>query len=450
MPTDAPRPARLWSAAYRATWAAALGLSAPYWIGRSIRRPAEMRERFGGWSPLPPGAQGAPWVHAASLGEMRAAIPLLRALRGRGQAPLVSVMTPTARACAGELAAAGALAVRYAPLDFGPAIRRTLRSLKPRALLLLETEIWPALLAATLRRSIPVAFVSARLSARGLRRSRRVRPLLEPLLAQVFVAAQSQTDAGRWLDLGASASRVRVVGNTKYEAPRGRGDPRERTELRRGWPRVVVLGSLRSGEIEAAGNALRASRPSDAPTLWVLAPRHPERTGRALARLLENRLPFDVRRAREPLLLPARSGAQEGSRAILVETIGELRRFYEIADLAFVGGTLVPIGGHNLFEVAELGVPLLCGPYTANVADTAELLLSSGGAREVRSGEEIAQAVSAILADPARHQAMGNAALAAARRLGGAVPRTMAALDDWGFPLGATGPPSTRIRTVGG
>jgi 3-deoxy-D-manno-octulosonic-acid transferase len=447
------------AAGYALCWVGALAVASPYLAGRAIRRRGEMKERCGAWDPLPAATEAALWMHAASLGETRAALPLLAALSARGHTPLVSVVTPTARALESEVRSAGASAVRFAPLDFPPFVRRVMRRLQPTALLIVETEIWPGVLREALLRRIPTAFVSARLSQGGWRRSRWMRPLLRGLLRGVHVAAQRQADAERWIDLGVCDKHVRVTGNTKYEAPRGPLDVEERRAQRRGWQRIVVLGSVRSAEIGSVVAAVASCADLQGPTLWVVVPRHPGHSAAALLRALGAHLPVlqRMRSAVDLLPLPqafldgganragegesqvhgktARATAETLQAALLVTTMGELRRFYALADLGFVGGTLCPVGGHNLFEVAELGVPVLFGPHTENVDDTAEALLAAGGGKRATGGEALGRMIAGTLDCEDELVRGGTAALETARRLGGAVGRTLAALEAWDFPI---------------
>ncbi|MFH1145223.1 MAG: glycosyltransferase N-terminal domain-containing protein [Candidatus Eisenbacteria bacterium] len=444
---------------YRIAWAGALALGSPFLLARTLLRPAEMRERRGLWAPLPDGAVGGIWLHAASVGEARSARALLSGLRERGLPVMLSVVTPAARALEAEFLAAGAGAVRHAPLDIGPYVRRAFRAVRPRALLLMETEIWPATLAQAARAQVPVAFLSARLTPRGARRLRHGRSLLRPLLAPVRVGAQSEEDAARWRSLGIADEQLRVTGNLKYESPRGRMSDAERAAARGPWRKIAVFGSVRGAEIDAICAAVHAAGSQTGPTLFVIAPRHPARTlGRlrkalAPARAADGPVGEVIERCRrDPDLLPRVHGvgaqgsvhvssalpatvARHAPTILLLGTIGELQEYYRIADVIFVGGTLCPIGGHNLFEAAECGVPVLFGPHVENVADTAQALLSAGGGLSVRDGVSLGCRLRDWLAADREREEAGRNALEAARRLGGSLARTLAALEAWGFPL---------------
>jgi 3-deoxy-D-manno-octulosonic-acid transferase len=416
-----------------------------------------MRERRGRWPALAPQVVGGIWVHAASVGEARAAERLLSALAARGRPALLSVVTPAARALAAEYAASGAADVRFAPLDFLPWIRRAFRALQPGAIVIVETEIWPGLLHEAAARGLPLAFVSARLTEPSWKRLRALRPGLRRGLAGTWVAAQSDGDARRWIDLGVPAARVRVAGNIKYELPRALLDPAEREARRGEWRRIVVFGSVRAAEIPAVATALRHCERQGGPFLAVIAPRHPERNLPALKHALQGIVPLAERTRPGDALLPAereipglRPGARGGSRAaLLVGTVGELRRFYALADVVFVGGSLAPVGGHNLFEAAALGAPVLFGPHTDNVRDVAEALLQSGGGRTVVDGDELGRLTARLLGDEAEAARMGEAARRTAESMGGALGRTLAALEEWGFPVGAVEAPRPAARPPG-
>jgi 3-deoxy-D-manno-octulosonic-acid transferase len=438
-------------ALYTLAWGAALAAGSPYLLARRLLRAREMRERLGDWRPLPGGSRDAFWVHAASVGECRAAGALLRALAQRGSAPWLSVMTPVARRLEPQWVESGAAAVRFAPLDFPPCSRRVLRELSPRGLLVLETEVWPGWLAEADRTGVPVAFVSARLSARGHARLCRVRRALRPLLQRTLVAAQTETDAARWRDLGVPPARVRVTGNLKYETPHGPLPDPLRARLRGGWERIVVFGSVRSGEVDAIASAIEACSQIAGSTLCVVAPRHPERTAGALHRVIAARVPLLARDAPLEPLVPAPdsiarlTGAPASPRdagphaALLLTTVGELQRFYAIADAVFVGGTLADIGGHSLFEPAQYGVPVLHGPHVANVADVAAELARCGGGFLTPDADALATTLVRLLRDEREREQAAAGALRAAASLGGALTRTLEALDAWGFPLPRVG-----------
>ncbi len=370
------------------------------------------------------------WLHAASLGELES----LRAIwetPERAPAPplLITVLSVSARRRAEAIAPPGSR-IRFAPLDLWWVVSTFLRRERPRGLVLVETELWPATLAACHRGGIPVALVSGRLSRRKWRTTRLLAPMLRPLLRRFAAwAVQSPEDAARFAFLG--ASRVEVAGNLKYRrfgapAPRPADDGRF----------VFVAGSVRVGE-EAVLDAARHGG-----VLGVIAPRHL----RDRAHWIEACAARGVRCVARSTIQIALSagggqgtpGAEAGLRAhleavlaadekgdrpvLIIDLHGELGAWYAVADAAFVGGTLVPIGGHNLFEPARCGVPVAFGPHTGGVADAAAALLRAGGGTRVCDGAELTAWVAQLRSDPslARRGAAGAAEAASALAEGAA------------------------------
>lgn len=357
-----------------------------------------LSERFGlgRRSPMP-----TLWLHAVSLGEMSAAAPLVRALRARypDEPLVVTTATPTGRARATSLFGA-AVDVRFLPYDTPGAVSRFLDRIQPRLAVIMETELWPNLFAACERRGVPVVLASARLSEKSVRRYRHLRGLTRGVFSAVsLIAAQSREDAARFMAIGAPAARTRVAGNIKFDLELPAGAAQAGRELRQfyGAARPTwIAGSTHAGEEEQV-LAAHAELPDD--VLLLLVPRHPDRFA-DVARLLASRgLKFTRRSA---------GAAPDGAtRVVLVDSVGELAALYAAADAAFVGGSLVPIGGHNLLEPAALGVPVLTGPSQANSREIARLLLEQGAALEVKDARELAAALRRLLADPAERQRMG-------------------------------------------
>lgn len=412
---------------------------------RGWRRPAwrvDLRARLA-WGlsagGQPQAARQPLWVHGVSVGEVQAAAVLLRLLHERypRRPLLLTTATATGHATALRLlldlmlAEPPALQLRYAPFDLPGVAERFLRHHQPCAALFLETEVWPNLVAALASRGIPLAIVSARVSERSTRRYRRFAPhLIGDALARFnLVAAQGEADAARFTGLGADPLRVQVTGNVKLDmqppgevASRG---PRLRARLAPARP-VWVAGSTHEGEEAVCLAAQRllgqrfaaAGRPAP---LLVLVPRHPERFD-GVARLLESR-GVSCRR------LSALHGGEDLSacEVLLVDAMGELVAFYAAADAAFVGGSLLPVGGHNLLEPAALGKPVLSGPHSFNAPDAARLLEQADALVRVSDGETMAQALWELLSQPAA-AARGRRALAAVEASRGAAARTLAAL----------------------
>jgi 3-deoxy-D-manno-octulosonic-acid transferase len=373
-------------------------------LARAAKDPAyrtHLGERFGLGRHM---ARPSLWLHAVSVGEVSAAASLVRALRARHpDMPFVlTTATPTGRAQAAALFGAD-VEVRFLPYDTAGSVRRFLARIRPRAAIIMETELWPNLLHECARRGVPVLFASARLSARSVPRYRRFGRLFSAGLRNAWVAAQSAADADRFLALGADPARTLVVGNVKFDMRLGEAEAESGRELRRrclGVRPVWTAGSTHAGEEDLVIDAHTALERAVRGALLVLAPRHPQRF-EAVAALLERRgLEFDRRRGRETV----RSEAQ----VLLLDTLGELTAFYAASDMAFVGGSLVPVGGHNLLEPAALGVPVITGPYTQNSAEIARLLVEAGGAFEVADGVALADAAARLSADPALRERMGE------------------------------------------
>ena len=341
------------------------------------------------------------WLHAVSLGEVSAAAPLVRALRARyPDEPLVmTTATPTGRARAVSLFGA-AVEVRFLPYDMPGAVARFLDRIRPRLAVIMETELWPNLFAGCERRGVPVVLASARLSAKSVTRYRRLRGLSRAVFSAVsLIAAQTREDAERFIAIGADGARTRVAGNIKFDLELPAGVVEAGRELRKfhGEARPTwIAGSTHAGEEEQL-LAAHAELPDDA--LLLLVPRHPNRFD-DVAHLLAARGVTFIRRSggRAP------DGA---TRVVLIDSVGELAALYAAADAAFVGGSLVPIGGHNLLEPAALGLPVLTGPSHANSREIARLLLDQGAALEVKDARELAAVLRRLLADPAERQRMG-------------------------------------------
>jgi 3-deoxy-D-manno-octulosonic-acid transferase len=378
-----------------------------------------LRERFG-FGVAPPA--GAIWVHAVSVGEVQLAAALVRELRRRypERALLVTTATPTGRRRALEAFGAEA-AVRYLPYDLPDAVARFLGRARPALALILETELWPNLYRECWRRGIPVLLANARLSPASVRRYRWLRGLIAETLAGVTVAAQSAADAARFRELGAAPERVHEAGNLKFDVAVLPAVAREGAALRAalGAKRPVwVAGSTHAGEEEQLLDAHRLLGERVADALLVLAPRHPPRF-EAVAALLGRR---GVRFRRRTERLPP----EPGTPVLLVDTLGELPAFYAAADVAFVGGSLVPVGGHNLVEPAALGRALLSGPATFNAEAVARLLREAGALEIVADSSALAARLAALLTDPAARARAGDRGLAVVAANRGALAKVLA------------------------
>lgn len=343
------------------------------------------------------------WIHAASVGEVRSAEPLARELKAGApeRKLLVSTFTATGNRIARQIPEVDA--VIYLPLDLFWIVRRTLRAVDPAMLVIIETEIWPNLLRGASRRGVPVVLLSGRLSAKALARYALLRGFFRRVL-EFFTAfgMQSAGDAARIGQLGAAGSKVSVVGSLKYAA-HSHHSHRNIAAARDPARRVLVAGSSHRGEEEILLEAFRLSRVRFPELRMVLAPRHPERFGEVEKLLAAS--PFQFRR---------RSGLSAGQYfsqdVLLLDTVGELPEFFAAADVAFVGGSLVDHGGHNVLEPARLRKPILFGPHMANFQSVAEAMKQKGAAMEVRDAEELARVLAALLDDPEARRRMGERA----------------------------------------
>jgi 3-deoxy-D-manno-octulosonic-acid transferase len=416
----------LYGALLRLAWAVLL----PYQFVIAILsgRPApRLSERLGSGRSPAGAIPGGLWVHAVSVGEVRLALTVIGALRRRWPGGPVHLTTGTET---GRTLAADAIAGRAAgapdslsslPFDLPGPMGRLLDRLRPRAVLVIETEIWPNMIRAAAARRIPVAIVNARLSARTFPRYRAARPLFAAALARVgLVAAQSAADADRFRALGAPAERTVVSGNLKFDLPVPRID-REAVRRRLGFPAgatILVAGSTARAEAEPVLAAYAALVAADGAARLVLAPRHPEDVAPAAAALARHGIPH--RRWSELDRAPAADGA-----AVLVDVLGVLPEIYAAASLAFVGGSLVPRGGQNLLEPAALGCPVLFGPRVENVRAAAEALVAAGGGFRAADSAELTALVLRLGTDAAARAAAGERARAVVESERGALERTL-------------------------
>lgn len=354
-------------------------------------------ERFGFGSRTTPGTI---WVHAVSVGEVQAIGPLLRRLQRDWPArPLVvTASTATGRERAVTLYA-GIADVRYLPYDIPLSVGRFLGQVQPAVGVVLETELWPTLLTACRRRGVPLIVASARLSERSARRYGAVPRWSASLLggAGLWVAAQTEADRDRFLRLGAAAARTSVCGNIKFDQAVPDGLLTTAAQFRAQWGDdrpVWVAGSTHAGEEQVVLAAHREVLTAFPGALLVLAPRHPPRFD-AVATLIR-RAGFAVERR-----TTSATAVSLDVPVLLLDTLGELWAAYAVADMAFVGGSLVPIGGHNLLEPLSVRCPTLTGPSHHNDARTAQLLLDAGAVRQVESAHALAMAVVERLSNPA-------------------------------------------------
>jgi 3-deoxy-D-manno-octulosonic-acid transferase len=377
----------------------ALG-GAPLAAGALLVRPAwrvGVPERLG---LHPRGEPGAIWVHAASVGEMLAAVRLVDALRADRHRVVTSAVTPSGRDVMRRLRAD--VPCRLAPVDHPWCAEAALARVRPAALVLVESELWPCWIAAAARRGVPVALVSGRVSDRSYARYRRLAWILRPTLRRVSaIGARSEADAERFRALGARERGVRVTGDLKLEIdPRPPPLPADLAPLLGAAP-LVVAGSTHAGEEAAVLAALAEAERAGLPAALVLAPRQRDRA--AEVERLVRRAGRALRRRTSPGREPLRPGD-----VLLLDTLGELPALWPCADVAFVGGTLVAVDGHNVLEPVAAGRPVLFGPHTGKIRHAVELVAAVGAGVPVRDAAALGGALVALLRDPAAARERGE------------------------------------------
>lgn len=393
------------------------------WRGRANRGYwARWGERLG-FVPSPAYSDPPIWIHAVSVGEVLAAIPLVHALRERYPAVPLALTTTTPTGSERVRAhLAGEVYHCYLPYDLPGATRRFLDRVRPCLGVIMETELWPNLLYAAQTRRIPLILANARLSPASFRGYQRLRGLVRETLSRLSaIAAQSEADAQRFAALGAKPDQLCVMGSVKFELRMPANLDIEASALRGRWGNqrpVWIAASTHAGEDEQVLAAFAEVRRALPQALLILVPRHPERFERVAA--LCERAGYRVARRSRPETLTAESDL------LLGDTMGELMLFYAAADVAFVGGSLVPTGGHNVLEPAALARPVLCGPQVFNFREIVADLATAGGVMAVENADELAAAVVTLLRDAAKAHAMGMAGRAMVEQQRGALERLLA------------------------
>ena len=372
------------------------------------------------------------WIHAVSLGEVVAVTPLVNELHRRhpDHRLVVSTVTETGREAV-EQRLVGVADHCYAPLDFPCVVSRFIERLQPSLYLFVETELWPNLLWHLRRRGVPTALVNGRLSTRSFARQQwaPVRSFYRTMLQTLSLCLmQSDRDVDRIIALGAEASRVRRTGNIKFDQPipavTEDGTMRARLGLR-DTEQLFVAGSTHSGEEETLVECYRALVTQNPSAVLLLAPRHIERTESVEAMIRARGLAVQRRSA----IGQAGALRSTGPRVVLLDSRGELAAIYREAVVAFVGGTLVPIGGHNLLEPAQWAKPVLFGPYTDHCAEIADLLIQAGGGRRILHAEDLTQQVMALFSDDEERERIGRSARQVVEQNQGALQQTLEAID---------------------
>jgi 3-deoxy-D-manno-octulosonic-acid transferase len=411
----------------------ALVALAPYFVYQALRHNkyvGSLGQRLG-YLPISLNLDGdeSIWVHAVSVGEVLAARTLIADLRRAYPRLRLFLSTTTltgqqlARRNVGEVDG-----VFYFPFDWAFSVRRTLNRVKPRLFVMIETEIWPNLLRECRRRGVRTVLVNGRISYRSFPRYRLIRPFFRRVLHDVDrFCVQGDEAARRLVELGADPGRITVTGSVKFDAldvapPPGRGRQRVLRFFRLSPNRpVLVAGSTLKGEETAVVRAFNLLRTRGSNPLLIIAARQPERFAE-VERLCRQEGLSTVRRTELPI------DAEPRADAVVLDTIGELAELYQVGTVVFVGGSLVPGGGHNILEPAVFGKPIVFGPHMENFAEIAETFLANGAAIQVRSPRELDEAVVGLMGDPVRRARVGAAARALVEANRGAKDRTLEAI----------------------
>ncbi len=399
---------------------------AVYWLVRGIANRSyfdRLGQRFGFGFPR---LDGCIWLHAVSVGEVQAAVPLVRTLAERfpGRTLLITTVTPTGaarvRAVFGDT-----VQHAYIPFEFPHAVRNFFNSVRPDAALIMETEIWPNLYRGCGIRDIPLILVSARISPKSVPGYRKMLSLIRETLSHgIIIAAQSQPDADRFLEIGASADRTCVMGNIKFDVQPDPGIVERghaaRAELFGDRP-VWIAASTHEGEeqilIDVHANLL-ARYPT---LLLVLVPRHPERFAGVRELVEKKGLGVVARTDGKPV--------DPDTPVFLCDTMGEVPLFYAASDVAFVAGSLVPIGGHNLLEPAAVGVPIITGPHNFNAQDIADLFIDLGACLKVDTPAELGETIARLLEDKDEARRLGATGREVLEENRGALERLLVLLE---------------------
>ncbi len=389
-----------------------------FWLGRAIWNPAyrpKLGQRFGIGHPK---LKESIWVHAVSVGEVVAAEPLIRSLlREFPDHPLlVTTVTPTG-AQRVALTFGSSVHHAYIPFEAPACVNQFFRRVDPALALIVETEIWPNLYRACGVRDIPLVLVSARISPRSVRSYSKFLPLFRETLSHgIIIAAQSNSDAKRFLSLGASPERTQVTGNIKFDIELPKGIARRGYEFRQhhfGQRPVWIAASTHEGEEAIVLDAHRMLLERHPDLVLLLVPRHPERFD-GVEELVRQK-------GFEPVTRTEDKPLNARHQVFLGNTMGELLLFYGASDIAFVAGSLVPIGGHNLLEPAALGLPIVFGPHMFNAQEIADEFLEANASRMVANGEELAAEIHALLKERDDARELGIAALHLVEKNRGAV-----------------------------
>lgn len=402
---------------------------------RSGKYVTGLRQRLGQLPAIDTSNKQVIWLHCVSVGETQAARSLVRALRAEypDHRLVVSTTTVTGQQVARDLFAEDAALVFYFPVDLAWIVRRVLRVLKPSAVLIMETELWPRLLRECRKRAIPVALLNGRISEKSFRRYRKIQPFMRYVLSDLTIALmQSEKDAARIRELGLPDVRIALPGNLKFDSAETAIDERVTAELRGrfgfdGTRPLIVAASTHASEERVLIEALKRMKHSDPArhTRLLIAPRHPERFAEVAALLEGSDFTWSCRSS-EP------SERDATSDIVLLDTVGELRTVYPLAQVVFVGGSIASFGGHNMLEPAATGACVITGPHTENFAAITKALLDEGAliqlpetSAAIDASAQLAAVFTKLLAEEAARSEMGERAREVCRQNAGATERTM-------------------------
>lgn len=397
-------------------------------LWRGIRSPGYLlrwRERFGHFE-TPDTARDGIWVHAVSVGEVNAAVPLVRELRRRHpDLPVaLTTVTPTGSAQVRQVFGDTIFHV-YAPYDLPDAVERFLGAIRPKIAVVMETEIWPNLYHACRQQGIPLVMANGRVSVSSVQGYRHARRLFGPALECVTaVAAQSREDAERLIALGVPSDRVEVSGSVKFDISLPGRMVEQGRAMREEWGvdrPVWIAASTHEGEDEPVLDAFDRVRMRFPDALLLLVPRHPERFTRVAA--------LCRRRGYRMVQRSLGETPDRETQLFLVDTMGELPLFYVPADIAFVGGSLVPVGGHNVLEASALGKPVIVGPHTFNFGEITGALAAVGAALSVSDGYTLGDTVIDLFEHPEKQRTIGEAGRTVVHENRGALERMLAVIE---------------------
>jgi 3-deoxy-D-manno-octulosonic-acid transferase len=383
------------------------------------------QERFGCFSHVR--AHGSIWVHAVSVGETLAALPMIESLMQHYPDTPIVVTTTTPTGSERVKAALGDSVLHvYAPYDMPGCVGRFLQRLQPKLAIIMETELWPNTVYACHSRGIPVVLANARLSAKSAKGYQRFSALTAPMLSRLAaVGAQHHDDAQRFYDLGLGQQQCQVTGSIKFDITLNETLRSAAQDLHNDWAQgmgrpILLAASTHMGEDEKVLQAFHRVLERQPTALLVLVPRHPERFDKVVDQCRQQ---FTVQRRSEG------GSVQVATQVLVGDTMGEMMTFFGACDIAFMGGSWIESGGHNMIEPAAWGKPIFTGPSLFNFAEVSRLLIEAGGMGVVETPEDLADEVCRLIENPDQARAMGEKALAVADANRGALDRLLGIID---------------------